>query len=73
MADSSIAILHRAGALTTAEAACAPPMRPTTDIHQHLWPEEPLAALSRRAAAPRLVRRGRVWELSARGEPACLV
>jgi hypothetical protein len=73
MADSSLAILHRAGPLTTAEAACAPPMRPTTDIHQHLWPEELLAALSRRAGAPRLVRQGGVWELSARGEPACVV
>jgi len=49
------------------------PVPPTTDIHQHLWPEELLSALSRRTEVPRLLRAGRGWELQARGEPACVV
>jgi hypothetical protein len=39
------------------------------DIHQHLWPEPLLGALSRRLRAPRLVRRGGGWTLELMGEP----
>ena len=64
---------NRPGASATRDGQPAP-LRPlSTDIHQHLWPEELLAALSRRAEAPRLVRTGRAWELRARGESACVV
>ena len=44
------------------------PMR--TDMHQHLLPEELIAALARRTASPRLVRDGRGWRLELAGEPA---
>src|SRR4051794_4542189 len=39
------------------------------DVHQHLWTEPILAALARRDAAPRLVRRDRSWVLEIAGEP----
>jgi hypothetical protein len=39
------------------------------DIHQHLWPEPLLSALSRRREPPMLVRRGSDWALRLRGEP----
>ena len=38
------------------------------DLHQHLWPEALLAALSRRTAPPRLTRRGGEWTLELAGE-----
>ena len=46
---------------------------PVTDVHQHLWPEGLLAALSARRSAPRLCRSGGGWELRADGEPVCAV
>jgi predicted TIM-barrel fold metal-dependent hydrolase len=42
---------------------------PAIDIHQHLWPESLLSALSRRREPPMLVRRGSDWSLRLRGEP----
>jgi predicted TIM-barrel fold metal-dependent hydrolase len=39
------------------------------DIHQHLWPEPLLRALSRRREPPSLVRRGSGWALRVHGEP----
>ena len=39
------------------------------DVHQHLWPERLLDALSRRAASPRLRRRREGWVLHLDGEP----
>jgi hypothetical protein len=42
---------------------------PAIDIHQHLWPESLLSALSRRREPPMLVRRGSDWALRLRGEP----
>jgi 6-methylsalicylate decarboxylase len=39
------------------------------DIHQHLWPEPLLGELSRRRAAPMLMRRAAGWVLRLRGEP----
>jgi 6-methylsalicylate decarboxylase len=44
-------------------------MGPPTDIHQHLWPEPLLRALSRRHQPPMLVRNGRGWVLRLPGEP----
>lgn len=44
-------------------------MPPLVDIHQHLWPESLLGALSRRTEPPRLVRGGRGWTLRLTGEP----
>ncbi len=64
---------HRPGFAAVPSNGTAPPIAPTTDIHQHLWPEALLAALSRRTEAPRLIRTGRVWQLHAGGEPACVV
>jgi 6-methylsalicylate decarboxylase len=40
-----------------------------TDIHQHLWPEPMLRALSLRHEPPRLVRRASGWVVRMRGEP----
>jgi 6-methylsalicylate decarboxylase len=42
---------------------------PAIDIHQHLWPESLLSALSRRREPPMLVRRGSDRSLRLRGEP----
>jgi 6-methylsalicylate decarboxylase len=42
---------------------------PEIDIHQHLWPEPLLRALSLRREPPMLVRRGAGWTLALRGEP----
>jgi predicted TIM-barrel fold metal-dependent hydrolase len=42
---------------------------PAIDIHQHLWPEPLLAALSRRRRAPMLVRHGDGWSVRVPGEP----
>jgi 6-methylsalicylate decarboxylase len=39
------------------------------DIHQHLWPESLLHALSRRREPPMLVRRAGGWSLRLAGEP----
>jgi hypothetical protein len=39
------------------------------DIHQHLWPEPLLSALSRRREPPMLVSRDGVWAIRLRGEP----
>jgi hypothetical protein len=39
------------------------------DIHQHLWPESLLQALSRRREPPMLVRRAGAWSLRLAGEP----
>ena len=64
---------HRPGLVAGPSKRAAGPGAPTTDIHQHLWPEDLLAALSRRTEAPRLIRTGRVWQLQARGEPAFVV
>jgi hypothetical protein len=44
-------------------------MRPAIDIHQHLWPEPLLRALSNRRAPPMLVRRATGWALRLDGEP----
>ena len=41
---------------------------PTTDVHQHLWPEPLLRLLSARSDAPRLRRAGDGWELELSGE-----
>jgi predicted TIM-barrel fold metal-dependent hydrolase len=40
------------------------------DVHQHLWSEPLVAALSRRRRAPRVRRDGRLWLLELPGEPA---
>jgi hypothetical protein len=40
-----------------------------TDIHQHLWHEQLIAALTWRREPPRLTRRGRGWILRLRDEP----
>ena len=40
-----------------------------TDVHQHLWPEDFLAALGRRGAAPSVHRAGRGWVMRVPGEP----
>ncbi|MDX6685263.1 MAG: 6-methylsalicylate decarboxylase [Baekduia sp.] len=42
---------------------------PSIDLHQHLWPEPLLAALSRRTEPPMLVRRGEAWHVRTPGEP----
>src|SRR5215208_1252142 len=42
---------------------------PAIDIHQHLWPEPLLRALSVRSEPPMLVRRAGGWVLRLRGEP----
>jgi 6-methylsalicylate decarboxylase len=42
---------------------------PEIDIHQHLWPEPLLRALSLRSEPPMLVRHDRGWALRLRGEP----
>lgn len=39
------------------------------DIHQHLWPEPLLSALSRRREPPMLLRRAEDWAVRLRGEP----
>lgn len=39
------------------------------DIHQHLWPEPLLSALSRRREPPMLLRRAEDWTVRLRGEP----
>src|SRR3954451_23088637 len=39
------------------------------DIHQHLWPDAMLRALSERSEPPRLLRGGDGWRLRLRGEP----
>jgi 6-methylsalicylate decarboxylase len=44
-------------------------MCPEIDIHQHLWPEPLLSALSLRREPPMLVRRGAGWALRLVGEP----
>jgi predicted TIM-barrel fold metal-dependent hydrolase len=43
------------------------------DIHQHLWPEELLSALSRRRNLPRLRRAGADWVVQLAGEPDAVV
>jgi 6-methylsalicylate decarboxylase len=43
------------------------------DIHQHLWPEPLLSALSRRREPPMLVRHAEGWTLRLRGEPEGVV
>jgi hypothetical protein len=43
---------------------------PSTDVHQHLWPEGFVAELSRRSAPPRLYRSAGEWTLRLHGEPA---
>ena len=42
----------------------------SVDVHQHLWPEDVLAVLERRSAAPRARRRGRCWRIDLPGEPS---
>jgi 6-methylsalicylate decarboxylase len=42
---------------------------PGIDVHQHLWPEPLLRALSARSEPPMLVRRAGGWVLRLRGEP----
>ncbi|HUR87204.1 MAG TPA: hypothetical protein VMY78_17890 [Solirubrobacteraceae bacterium] len=44
-----------------------------TDVHQHLWPEGLLSALSRRRSAPLLRREGARWALDLAGEATCTV
>jgi predicted TIM-barrel fold metal-dependent hydrolase len=48
-------------------------MHPAIDIHQHLWPEPLLRALSQRHAPPMLVRRATGWVLRLDGEPEAAV
>jgi len=48
-------------------------MCPEIDIHQHLWPEPLLRALSLRREPPMLVRHGAGWTLRLRGEPEAAV
>jgi hypothetical protein len=43
---------------------------PSTDVHQHLWPEGFVAELSRRRTPPRLYRSNGEWTLRLHGEPA---
>jgi hypothetical protein len=43
----------------------------STDIHQHLWPEELVAELTWRREPPLLRRAGRGWILRLRDEPEC--
>jgi hypothetical protein len=40
-----------------------------TDVHQHLWPEDFVAALARRSDAPSVRREGRGWVIAVPGEP----
>jgi len=47
--------------------AAAPPR---TDVHQHLWPESLVAALTWRREPPFIRRSGREWVLRLPGEPA---
>jgi hypothetical protein len=44
---------------------------PATDIHQHLWPEQLVAALTWRREPPCLRRTGGTWVLRLRDEPEC--
>src|SRR3954464_2644488 len=46
---------------------------PSFDVHQHLWPEEVLAALSRRREPPLARRRGGIWEVQPVSEPSFTV
>jgi hypothetical protein len=46
---------------------------PAIDVHQHLWPEPLLRALSLRHETPRLVRRRDGWALRLRGEPEAAI
>jgi hypothetical protein len=41
------------------------------DVHQHLWSAPLVAALERRAEAPRIRREGLRWRLDLPGEPSC--
>jgi predicted TIM-barrel fold metal-dependent hydrolase len=43
------------------------------DVHQHLWSEPLVAALSRRYSAPCIRRDGQAWRLSLPAEPACMI
>src|SRR5215207_5183909 len=45
------------------------PVATAIDIHQHLWPEPLLRALSERREPPRLVRAAEGWTLRLAGEP----
>jgi predicted TIM-barrel fold metal-dependent hydrolase len=44
---------------------------PATDVHQHLWNEQLVAALTWRREAPLIRRSGRGWVLRLRDEPEC--
>ena len=44
-------------------------MPPRTDVHQHLWPEPLVTALTWRREAPLVRRSGRDWVLRLRDEP----
>src|SRR6266702_2135227 len=46
---------------------------PRTDVHQHLWPPELLAALADRAEPPFARRESGAWRLHVPGEPAAIV
>jgi 6-methylsalicylate decarboxylase len=46
---------------------------PRTDVHQHLWPPELLAALERRSEPPFARRDAGAWRLHVPGEPAATV
>jgi hypothetical protein len=43
------------------------------DVHQHLWSEPLVEAITARTSAPRLRRHGLVWELELPGEDRCSV
>jgi 6-methylsalicylate decarboxylase len=45
----------------------------SVDIHQHLWPEPLLRALSRRAEPPRIRRHGDGWVMCLHGEPEAAI
>ncbi len=49
------------------------PLQTSTDVHQHLWPPELLAALERRSEPPCARREGAAWWLHVSGEPAAAV
>jgi hypothetical protein len=57
----------------TLEHPSPTPVETTIDIHQHLWPEEFLAALARRALLPRLRRKDGEWVVQLAGEPDAVV
>ena len=65
--EPGVRIGRRAG--TAAGVPAGDAMTERVDVHQHLWPEPLLAALSRRDRPPLLRRSGAGWMLRIAGEP----